>query len=113
MDTMNRDIKIRARQGDWYEDVKLYGFEYGFDEAGHYTRDAVITNAIFEKFTEEDIGKDIEPFVKLGKEQAQLLMDDLWDCGIRPTEGTGSAGAMAATERHLEDMRRLVFKDSK
>lgn len=41
-------------------------------------------------------------------EQAQVLMDDLWTCGIRPTEGKGSAGAMAATEKHLKDMRAIV-----
>ena len=41
--------------------------------------------------------------------QAQELMDRLWAAGLRPTEGKGSAGAFAATERHLEDMRRLVF----
>lgn len=40
----------------------------------------------------------------------QQLIDELWRCGLRPTEGTGSAGAMAAVERHLEDMRRLAFK---
>jgi len=32
---------------------------------------------------------------------AQLLMDDLWRAGIRPSEGSGSAGQLAATERHL------------
>jgi hypothetical protein len=36
-------------------------------------------------------------------------MDALWSIGTRPTEGTGSAGAMAATVKHLEDMRKLVF----
>lgn len=40
---------------------------------------------------------------------AQALMDDLWRIGVRPTEGSGSAGSLAATERHLEDMRSLVF----
>lgn len=38
-------------------------------------------------------------------------MDDLWRAGFRPTEGKGSAGALKAVEYHLEDMRRLVFKD--
>ena len=32
-------------------------------------------------------------------------------CGIRPSEGSGSAGSLAATERHLHDMRALVFRD--
>lgn len=50
-----------------------------------------------------------EPTIRLEKTAAQELMDDLWQCGIRPSEGTGSAGAMRATEKHLTDMRRLVF----
>jgi len=37
-------------------------------------------------------------------------MDSLWDCGLRPSEGTGSAGALSATQKHLDDMRKIVFK---
>jgi hypothetical protein len=40
---------------------------------------------------------------------AQELMDRLWSCGIRPTQGSGSAGSLAATERHLADIRTLLF----
>lgn len=54
-------------------------------------------------------GRPISPAIRMEKEAAQRLMDSLWDCGLRPSEGTGSAGAMAATQRHLEDMRTLVF----
>lgn len=50
-----------------------------------------------------------DPMLHLDNDQAQQLMDELWRCGLRPTEGTGSAGSLAATERHLADMRRLVF----
>lgn len=41
---------------------------------------------------------------------AQELMDSLWSCGVRPTEGAGTAGAMAAVQAHLKDLQRLVFK---
>lgn len=51
------------------------------------------------------------PAMTIDRTDAQVLMDSLWDCGIRPTEGSGSAGAMAATERHLADLRKLVFKE--
>ncbi len=51
-----------------------------------------------------------DPFMRLDYAAAQLLMDELWHCGLRPTEGTGSAGSLAATERHLQDMRKLVFE---
>lgn len=46
----------------------------------------------------------------LSPEAAQNLMDSLWVCGLRPTEGTGSAGSLAATEKHLNDMRAIVSK---
>lgn len=50
------------------------------------------------------------PTFLLTMTDAQTLMDDLWHAGLRPTEGTGSAGALRAVERHLEDMRTLVFE---
>jgi hypothetical protein len=53
-------------------------------------------------------------------EDAQSLMDELWQCGLRPTEGAGIAGALAATQAHLQsvhqmsqshisDLQKLVF----
>lgn len=62
------------------------------------------------RMVEINDGHLIEPTVSLNLESAQVLMDDLWNCGLRPTEGTGSAGALRAVERHLDDMRALVFK---
>lgn len=53
------------------------------------------------------------PLISLSMTAAQHLMDRLWICGLRPSEGTGSAGALAAVERHLDDMRRLVFDDGR
>lgn len=50
------------------------------------------------------------PSIDLEETQSQFLMDRLWECGLRPTEGSGSAGSLAATQRHLEDMRTLVFE---
>lgn len=53
------------------------------------------------------------PTFTMNETNTQMLMDELWRCGFRPSEGTGSAGSLAATERHLEDMRTLVFKGRK
>ena len=49
------------------------------------------------------------PTMTLDPQAAQLLMDQLWSVGLRPTEGTGSAGSLAATQHHLADMRRIAF----
>ena len=55
-----------------------------------------------------DEGHIYRPTFRIDKKSAQVLMDDLWKCGLRPTDGKGSAGQLTATERHLDDMRRLV-----
>lgn len=47
--------------------------------------------------------------MKLDAIEAQGLMDELWRAGLRPTEGTGSAGSLAAAERHLADMRGIAL----
>ena len=54
-------------------------------------------------------GFEIEPTFSLDRTKTQQLMDALWGLGFRPTEGHGSAGQLAATQRHLEDMRTLAF----
>lgn len=63
----------------------------------------------------ELVFKEYEPYamnetspVVLDDTESQKLMDDLWDCGIRPSEGTGSAGCLSATQKHLSDMRSIV-----
>jgi hypothetical protein len=50
------------------------------------------------------------PAFTLKPAAVQQLMDDLWHCGYRPSEGSGSAGQLASVQHHLEDMRKLVFK---
>lgn len=64
------------------------------------------------KLTMEEHPGDLicNPTFSLGPNQAQTLMDDLWAAGVRPTEGTGSAGSLKATEKHLADMRKIAFK---
>lgn len=62
----------------------------------------------------EDIyTRDTVPSLELDAAEAQILMDNLWDCGLRPSEGTGSAGALSAVQKHLDDMRKIVFNKLK
>lgn len=62
----------------------------------------------FRRLTAADEGVRIEPFLTIRHQEAQSLMDSLWRVGIRPTEGQGSAGQMAAVQSHLADMRAIV-----
>ena len=46
--------------------------------------------------------------IRLMGEEGQALIDTLWECGLRPTEGKGSAGSMAATEAHLATVKEYL-----
>jgi hypothetical protein len=65
------------------------------------------------EFTSFPVGELPEPTeeasITLNEVGAQALIDSLWDAGIRPTKGSGSAGSFEAQGKHLEDMRALVF----
>ena len=58
-----------------------------------------------ERFVQND------PMCTIDDQQAQSLMNSLWECGIRPVQGAGSAGQLTAVQYHLEDMRKLVFTE--
>ena len=57
----------------------------------------------------ENDGIVYSPTFNITNNSAQNLMDELWQAGLRPSEGTGSAGSLRATEKHLEDMRKIAF----
>lgn len=61
------------------------------------------------KFKQTNVNERVQPFLVIDKHEAQKLIDDLWDCGLRPSEGSGSAGAMLATQEHLRDMKDIAF----
>jgi hypothetical protein len=67
--------------------------------------------AINVTFKSIENGEYVGPADYLSQNDAQALMDSLWSAGLRPSEGSGSASALAATQRHLDDMRSLVFKE--
>lgn len=45
-----------------------------------------------------------------GRDFLQAALDAAWQAGLRPSAGVEEKGALKATEKHLEDMRRLVFE---
>ena len=74
------------------------------------------TVALLENFTMRTVDTDgaVENtrLLEIESEQCQKLIDELWDCGFRPSEGSGSAGQLESVKRHLEDMRAIAFKKS-
>lgn len=86
-------------------------FELWRDSVGIWLRngDEWAVGVTFEKFNKEQAGLTIDPAIQLDMSAAQALMNDLWDCGLRPAQGKQSEGVTAAQARHLEDMRAISF----
>lgn len=94
-------IKIMAyKPGCFGDSISLCGLVDDTDGESKIISELVY--APYKRFMEA------KSFATLTPENAQALMDNLWTCGVRPTEGKGSAGAMVATENHLKDMRAIV-----
>jgi hypothetical protein len=95
--------ELLAQNAPWNDEVQLL-----IIQRGPTTDQRFIGNVVMQK--QEAGAYAVEPSIRLSRTAAQQLMDNLWQCGLRPSEGSGSAGALKATEKHLEDMRKLVFE---
>lgn len=93
----------RAQSAPWWAAVEILLMEVPLLPS-HKRK--VITSMDAEEF---DPGVRIDPTLRLDLKDAQTLMDDLWQCGIRPTEGVDNPGELKATKYHLEDMRKIAF----
>lgn len=102
LDGMDRQFKIRAERVAWADKIDVIIGIPGNPSAT--TVDIAKLNLV-----PMEIGHKVMPTMELSFQEAQELMDELWRCGLRPTEGTGSAGALAAVEKHLNDMRQIAF----
>ena len=96
-------VRVRAQSSPWWGgvEVAILGVDRLPDGGVHCGE--VIMRPVAQ-------GCEIPRAMVLRNEEAQVLMDDLWNSGIRPTEGAGTAGAMRAAERHIADLRAVAFK---
>lgn len=59
----------------------------------------------------DDVGQMLDPTMRLSRNEATMLMDELWRCGVRPSErvsGIGDTGTLGAKDAHLNDMRQIA-----
>lgn len=61
----------------------------------------------------EDEGLEPKPAMEIKEDEAQFLMDQLYQLGIRPSDQPNMASCLAATSFHLADMRALVAEKLK
>lgn len=103
-----RGFEISAQRNIRRSAVDIWLVKY---EAGSVT---FLETIILKTLPREDgvavLEKEGADFFSLPYDLTQNLMDELWRCGFRPTEGTGSAGSLKATENHLADMQKLSWR---
>ena len=92
------DLEARAERSYWTDTINIYL------RAQHGDKRFVVTDLVLTEF-DPDNPVELQP-LKFEKETAQRFMDELWNCGLRPSEGTGSAGAMQQAQDHIVTLKR-------
>lgn len=106
-------LRVRAERGHFLtKEIHLRFFRWSRDHRQLHIMQPAIFTALHPQ-EGEAVREFDAPALVMQVDEGQALMDELWQLGLRPSEGTGSAGSLAATQRHLEDMRALVFKTEK
>lgn len=108
MNTHGRKLEIFCDRSPWNDKVKFFLRETKWTP--DRTTVSVGLPITHRELTADDLGQNMPETFHMPEGDAQKFMDELWRVGFRPTEGTGSAGSLAATEKHLNDMRALVAK---
>lgn len=104
-----RGVEIRAAVGDYNNALYLWAvidsLVDGFWILSDFGPDG--------KFEQRAVGMIARggPTLALDMRLARSLMDALWTAGLRPGGGKNTEQELTAMRYHLEDMRRLVFKD--
>ena len=102
-------LKIRAHGAPWMGDKIAF---HGFEEIPGSSKIARVNPLTLTRIDEKfDEGIPHDPMCYLSRSAAIELMDSLWNCGVRPSNGEGNVGQIGAMKDHLNDMRRLVFKE--
>lgn len=96
-----KDIRIYAQPNCAHQRTDLFIFM-----GGSYVDDVILTEP-------KDDGTRYRPSLSIPEGTAQMLMDQLWRCGYRPTEARSGAGTVEAMQRHLDDMRNIAFHQLK
>jgi hypothetical protein len=95
-------IQFNVGYNPAYGCYDIYAFNRNGDK--HFLGKPIEFTEVVEKY-ERPSG----PTAVLDKLSAQALIDELWRAGVRPSNGEGSVGEIAAVRNHLADMQNLVF----
>jgi len=97
-----KDIRIRVHRDPCWDGYPMYWLE----------RSNGKTELLQDDLTKREL-EDYEMYQRataiLSHDAVVELMNSLWAAGIRPDDSNTTAGQISATEKHLDDMRKIVF----
>jgi len=93
-----RGVRADAIRNPMRDAVELYFFWRDNNNQKMFVKELILETVDETKIPPES------PLI-IGMDTAQQLIDALWNCGLRPTEGTGSAGALVATQDHVKTLK--------
>ena len=99
---MSKEIKIQAERSLVHCCIRMFGYVKTNGKRASI-------NPV--EITEISDRQQLEPFLNLEYEEAQSLLESLWEAGVRSPQITSTLGEINATKHHLKDMQRLVFKE--
>lgn len=102
MDFNVTGLRARVQRNPACNAVDVYLVKESMDGVSAYACDMVMATV------EPGSHHHIAPVFSLQSREAQALMDELWTAGFRPTEGTGSAGALRQAEDHIESLKSVL-----
>lgn len=98
---LDEKLIIRCQREVWTNKIAV--------RMGINHQDGTVTIARSPIMTNVSLGESVQPTLELSQDEAQMLMDELFAAGIRPSEGMESMGQLAAVQKHLEDMQKIAF----
>lgn len=86
------------------KDIRRRSFDLTLFHRARDGKESVACPLTMEAYTTDIL---MHPLLSLSPEEAEALITELWNAGVRPA-GVGSSGELAAVKYHLEDMRKLT-----
>jgi hypothetical protein len=97
-------VIFKVAKENWGDTVGIAIIDRKSDGRIYYAKPVVI------EMVERIEGSFIDKCLELDRRDAQSLMQQFWDIGLRPEGYEPGDETLKATKYHLEDFRRLVFE---
>jgi len=97
----NPPVVVFADRVRWSDQVEIFLGTHLVNGKKWYVK-----TMLFEDWPEATM---MQPAFTMQSSDAQILMDNLWSLGIRPSRTESSADKASALQSHLDDMRAIVF----